>query len=196
MKKNNICRKVSGVVAACFFGILVLGGCSQPEEMVEGPVIEKETEPISYELAVVSRGTIQKTLKVKCTYTQVKDQTVSFSLSGKQISDVYVKEGDQVKKGQLLAQLSGGNKTGEVEALEYRIARNKLLLEHATVNEAYDISTLWLKAIYQGGISQAYMESTVQKRHQTHRYQGADGHEAGRPDGVQRGDRTAAAATA
>lgn len=171
MKKKSIRRKVSGVVAACFFGVSILGGCGQVEENVEGPVIEKETEPISYELAVVSQGTIQKTLKVKCTYMQVKDQTVSFSLSGKQISEVYVEEGDQVEKGQLLAQLSGGNKTAQVEALEYQIARNKLLLEHATVNETYDISTLWLKAIYQGNASLSVMEPLVQNIQQNYRYQ-------------------------
>ncbi|MBQ7359098.1 MAG: biotin/lipoyl-binding protein [Lachnospiraceae bacterium] len=174
MKKMNICRRVSSVVAACFLGVSILGGCGQVEENVDGPVIEKQTDPITYELAVVAQGTIQKTLKVKCTYTQVKDQTVSFSLSGKQISDVYVEEGDQVEKGQLLAQLSGANKTAQLEALEYQIARNKLLLEHATVNETYDISTLWLKAIYQGNASLSVMEPLVKNIQQNYRYQKED----------------------
>lgn len=174
MKKMNISRKISSVVAACFLAVSILGGCGQVEEQTEGPVIEKETEPISYELAVVAKGNIQKTLKVKCTYTQVKDQTVSFSLSGKKISDVYVEEGDQVEKGQLLAQLSGANKKAEMEDLEYRIARNKLLLEHATINEEFDISTLWLKAIYQGNATQSVMEPLVERIQQNYRYQKED----------------------
>ena len=174
MKKMNIYRKASGILTACLLGASIFGGCGQLEEVTQGPAIQKQTDPITYDLAVVAQGTIQKTLKVKCTYTQVKDQTVSFSISGKQIAEVYVEEGDQVEKGQVLAKLSGADKTAQMEALEYQIARNTLLLEHATVNETFDISTLWLKAIYQGGASQSYMESTVKGIQQNYRYQRED----------------------
>lgn len=174
MMKKNLFRKAGSVMAACLLGVTILGGCGQTQEETKGPVIEKETEPISYDLAVVAKGTIQNTLKVKCTYTQVKDQTVSFSISGKQISEVYVEEGDQVEKGQLLAKLSGADKTAQLENLEYRIARNKLLLEYAAVNEQNEISALWLNAIYRTHASQSAMESTVSNLQQNYRYQCED----------------------
>lgn len=174
MNKMNIGKKVSGVIATCLLSVSILGGCGQVEEVVEGPAIEKQTDPISYELAVVTKGTIQKTLKLKCTYTQVKDQTVSFSISGKQISEVYVEEGDQVEKGQILAKLSGADKTAQMEALEYQIARNKLLLDYATVNEANDISALWLNAIYYGNTAPSVMEPLVERIQQNYRYQRED----------------------
>ena len=174
MKKKNLFRKASSALAACLVGAIILGGCGQVEEEAKGPVIEKEREPISYDLAVVAKGDIQNLLKVRATYTQVKDQTVSFSLSGKQISEVYVEEGDQVEKGQLLAKLSGADKTAEMETLEYRIARNKLLLEYAAINEGNEISALWLNAIYRTHAPQSAMESTVGNLQQNYRYQCED----------------------
>ena len=174
MKKINLFRKASGVIAACLIGVTVLGGCGRIEEEAKGPVIEKETEPISYELAVVAKGTIQNLLKVKCTYTQVKDQTVSFSISGKQISEVYVEEGDQVEKGQVLAKLSGADKTAQLEALEYRIARNKLLLEYAAINEMNEISAIWLNAMYRTHAPSSVTTSTVSNLQQNYRYQTED----------------------
>lgn len=161
-------------MAACLLGVTILGGCGQVQEDTKGPVIEKETEPITYELAVVAKGTIQNLLKVRCTYTQVKDQTVSFSLSGKQISEVYVDEGDQVEKGQILAKLSGADKTAQLEALEYRIARNKLLLEYATINEVNEISSIWLNAIYRTHAPESATISTVTNLQQNYRYQVED----------------------
>jgi len=174
MKKKNLFRKASSVITACLIGVIILGGCGQVEEEAKGPVIEKEREPITYDLAVVAKGDIQNLLKVRATYTQVKDQTVSFSISGKQISEVYVEEGDQVEKGQLLAKLSGADKTAEIETLEYRIARNKLLLEYATINENNEISALWLNAIYRTHASQSAMQSTVGNLQQNYRYQRED----------------------
>lgn len=109
---------------------MTFSGCSSKAPEQENVIIvEKEEESIDYNLTVVTRGDVLLTEKVKCTYTQLNEQDVSFSVSGRRVSRVYVEEGDTVKKGQLLAELSTDNLDSRIAELEYKIARNTLLLE-------------------------------------------------------------------
>ena len=127
----------------------MLTGCGVAGEGAENIVlIEKETEAIVYDMAVVTIADVVKTEKVKCVYQQVNDEQVSFDVGGKRIDKVYVEKGDTVKKGQLLATLDTGNAADAIETLEYRIARNELTLSYSQINEDNELSSLWLNHIY------------------------------------------------
>lgn len=145
--------------AVCIAVCLAVSGCGGREPEKELIVLEQDREEPVYELAIVSMGDVEKTLKLKCTYTQAKDEDLSFAISGSRIFRVYVKEGEHVTRGQLLAELSGGNREEEIRRLEYQIARNKLLLEHTRINEDYEISTLWLHFLYRTEQTQAEKKS-------------------------------------
>lgn len=144
MRAKNKRRKT----AALLLMLLALSGCGPVQDAGDMVMIEQEREEITYELAVATVGDVEKSLSFKCTYEQEDEEDISFSISGKKISAVYVKEGDHVEKGQLLAELSGGSLDTQIEDLEYRIARNKLLLEHSKINENYEISRRWLEYMY------------------------------------------------
>lgn len=136
---------------ACALAISsVMAGCGGAE--TESPVIilEQEQEETVYKMGEVTVDDVEQVQKIKCTYKQMKDQKVSFELGGKIVEKVLVKEGDTVKKGQLLAQLSGGNLDAQIENLEYRVKRNKLLLGYVDENEANDISERWVNETYNG----------------------------------------------
>jgi len=129
----------------------VFSGCSDSGEEEESRVVvEQEKKAVEYKLTLATMGDIISTKNVRCEYTQLNSQDLSFAVSGKLVSKVYVKDGDAVKKGQLLAELSGGDRADEIEQLEYQINRNKLLLSQIDDTENYEISRRWLENIYHG----------------------------------------------
>lgn len=68
----------------------------EEEELPAAPVI-RSYEAAEYEQALVMRGDMILTKKVKCTYASAKQEKYSFSLGGMYIDKVYVSEGQQVK---------------------------------------------------------------------------------------------------
>lgn len=155
--KNRIKRWLA---LACLPGIaLAMPGCGQPQDDDQNIiVVEQEADPIAYDMAVVTRGDVQKTQRIKCTYQQLRDESLSFGISGISVKKVYVQEGDAVERGQVLAQLSSASRQEDIARLEYQIARNQLQLDYCQINEDYEISTLWLNYLYQSGQSQAEEE--------------------------------------
>ncbi len=164
MDKNrhqNQKKKIKWVRKAClpwaaygFLFLWLLSGCQVSEEETENLVIVDQEEQIQqYSLARAERGDVVLTQQVRCAYQQVKQEDVSFSVSGKTVSEVYVSQGDQVKKGQLLAELGDSGQGERMEELEYQLERNRLLLDQTQPMEDYEISTLWLRFEYYSGQS-------------------------------------------
>lgn len=151
-RKNRIRRWLA---VACLQGMLLaMSGCGQTVDDNEGViVVEQEAAPIVYDMAVAMLGDVQKTQRIKCTYQQMNDESLSFGISGISVKKVYVQEGDTVEKGQVLAELSSGSRQDEIARLEYQIARNQLQMDYSQINEDYEISTLWLSYLYQSGQS-------------------------------------------
>lgn len=142
-------KKISGILIAQLCALSVLSGCAETEADADKLVIvEQDPTVIEYKLAVAAIDDVVQSKSLSCEYTQLHKEDISFAVSGKQISRVYVKEGDDVKKGQLLAELSSGNRESEIKQLEYQIARNKILLEQLDENESYEISNRWLNFMY------------------------------------------------
>lgn len=144
-----------------FLAALLLAGCSGKVEDADTIImVEQEENTVAYSMATAAVGDVVSSCKLKCTYQQRGGQEVSFSLSGREIAHVYVEEGDSVVKGQLLAELSSGNREERMETLRYQIERNRLLLEHADVNENNDISSRWAQYVYQSGQSEREKTAT------------------------------------
>lgn len=155
MKKKQWGRTLAVLLAGC-----MLTGCAPTTGGEDNLIlIEKETEPLTYDMAAASISDVRKTEKTKCVYKQVNDESLSFSVSGKRVSKVYVEEGDSVVKGQLLAELDVGNAKEQIRALEYSIARNELNLQYADINENQEISAVWLRYLYQSGLTQAEQDA-------------------------------------
>lgn len=160
----------AGLVLLGLTGLTGCGGGTPEESLV---VYEPETEGVSYLFGVAEIGDVEKTEKIKATYRQTSEQEVSFSLSGKRIEKVYVREGDSVRKGELLAELSGGQER-EIETLEYQLARNRLLLGYADTNEEYAISAAWVNFLYNGWGTEESVKENVEAIRQSYRYQRED----------------------
>lgn len=145
--KYTVWRMVMTAVAV--MGVITLPGCSKVAETEDNFVIvEQENIGADYKLAAVCQEDVLKTKSVRCVYAQLDAQQVRFEVSGKLVENVYVREGDVVKKGQLLAELAGGNNDAQIEQLQYQISRNKLLLEQVDEKESFEISKRWLNYLY------------------------------------------------
>ena len=153
---------------------MAVSGCGQAQEEDEGIiVVEQEAEPVVYDMAVVMLGDVQKTQRIRCTYQQLNDESLSFGISGISVKKVYVQEGDVVEKGQVLAELSSADRQEDIARLEYQIARNQLQMDYIQINEDYEISSLWLNYLYQSGKSQEEkqrLEDNVARVQQNYSY--------------------------
>ena len=136
MKKNLI-------YGGLLISALMLAGCSKA---TEAPVIvvDDSTDEMAYTLVAAAIDDVILTDKMKCTYVQTSDQEVFFDVTGKYVDKVYVKEGETVKKGDLLCELSSGYLEDEIETLEYNIARNELTLTFLDNKELLDKQDVWL----------------------------------------------------
>ncbi len=84
---------------------VLLQGCLPKEEVLpDAPVIKTE-EMKEYKKTEVMRGDIIESVTIDCTYTALYKEDLKFSISGKVIDHIYVKEGDKVEKGDILADL-------------------------------------------------------------------------------------------
>lgn len=125
-------------------GVAMLAAGCGPQEEAPTVVVDSEESVISYSLVNASMDSVVLTQRLDCTYVQTNDQEVSFDVTGKFVDKVYVKNGDDVKKGDLLCELSSSALEEEIEKLTYNIEKNELKLSNLDMNEALDIQDRWV----------------------------------------------------
>lgn len=128
--------------------MLLFAGCSGEEEEEEHLIVSQEEAVVTYKLAAVEKGDVEKTAKIYVTYKQLNEENLSFPVSAKQVSKVYVSEGDTVEEGDLLAELSGSSLETQIEELEYRIERNELSLKSLKSSRDYELEAARLNYEY------------------------------------------------
>lgn len=176
MGNGSMYQRVKSICTGLAVAFL-LCGCSQEAVQENIVVVEQGNEEITYDFGVAQIGNVTKTEKVRCTYRQMKEQEVSFPMSGRLVDRVYVEKGDSVKKGDLLVELSSEDLERQIEELEYRIARNELLLGYTDTNEANDISGLWVNYLYYSGMTESDKENLdeqIENLQRNYRYQRED----------------------
>jgi len=110
---------------------MILTACSLlPEEaqLPATPVIY-DYKPQTYKQTEVLRGDLLDTTSVRCKYVPAKEETLSFSVGGLFLEQVYVHLGDQVQAGQLLAELDHTDLKTRIQSQEQKL--QKLQLEKA-----------------------------------------------------------------
>ena len=175
--KNSSRRKIHRAAALLCAAVFGLSGCGGQEEEEDIIVQLQQEQKSPYTMTYVSVGDVVLTQQIRCTYRQVTQEDISFSVSGKTIENVYVQKGDPVVKGQLLAELAGSDRQTEIEELEYRIARNELLLSYTDIDKNYERSGRWWTYIYQSSGSeeeQERLQKDLERIEQTYRYKRED----------------------
>ncbi|MCR4617936.1 MAG: efflux RND transporter periplasmic adaptor subunit [Lachnospiraceae bacterium] len=127
---------------------IVTVGCSTPAAEDPLIVLENGDDEANYTLVQVTRDDVYSTAPLKCVYKKEEEQEVYFPVSGKLIDKVYVSEGDEVKKGDILVELSVGSLKSDIADLEYRIKRNEMLLGYVDEEDALDRQNIYLNYMF------------------------------------------------
>lgn len=138
MKRKFFCLTTAMLILAT-----TMCGCTK---QTEAPlvIVDSDEDVVSFNLIPVSYDDVILTTSISCTYVQTESQEVSFNATGKYVDKVYVKEGDYVKRGDLLCELSSDSLERTIEQLEYQIERNELQLEYYDTYEFLDIQDAWV----------------------------------------------------
>jgi len=153
-------RKMKKKIISVYMMWLMLcmaAGCGKAASEEDNIIIveQEEEEEEDFDLAVVTRRDLIQTVVVRSQYKAAHMELLSFHVDGELIHEVYVKEGDEVVRGQLLASLSAEGIEDEIEKLEYEIARTQLLLDQVLAAKQADIDYAELEYSY---THQWYME--------------------------------------
>lgn len=174
-EKIGLKRKKRGLLCVVLPALLLLSACGAGQEDEEQLIIvEQKPEGVEYSMAEATVGDVVRTAELKCEYRQLKDMEVCFEVSDRKVSRVYVKAGDEVKKGQILAELEIAEDAEErMRTLEYRIARNRLLITHLQEDEENEIAYLTTKYYADGSDSEEKkdkLEADIAALQQKNRY--------------------------
>ncbi|WP_432774109.1 HlyD family efflux transporter periplasmic adaptor subunit [Brevibacillus gelatini] len=120
---------------------LLLSGCSlfpKEEQILAPPLVEPA--PVQYKVAKVERGTIVKSVKGNSTITTADRRELFFKeTKGLRLKAFSVKSGDQVKKGQVLAELDAADLEREIVSARYEVDKAKLELLEAQRGNPYEV---------------------------------------------------------
>lgn len=118
--------KAIPVLAAVIFSFL-LSACSllPKEAEVLAPPIQ-EPQKVTYETIEVKKGTIEK--KIRCTgyFKSVIQKYLFFQSRGGRLKEIYVKQGDQVKKGDLIAELDTDSITNDIALQQIQMKKSQI----------------------------------------------------------------------
>lgn len=120
---------VSGVM------LMILNSCSifPREEEVLAPPLVKPVK-VEYDLYEVKRQTIKKTVTGTGTFIFSKRFRLSYKYSGGRLKAIYVKEGDKVKAGTVMAELENEGILDNIKRTEAELRKAKLRLELAELD--------------------------------------------------------------
>ena len=119
--------KILRIAAAAALAAIALSGCGlfpEEEEALAPPL--KEPVAVTYTTTTVERGTIVDSVTTSGTFISTSTYDLSFEKRSGYLSEINVKSGDTVTKGQLLARL-------DTDELESEIQKQELLVERAQI---------------------------------------------------------------
>ncbi len=138
MRKRGLQK---GLLSVALVQAMLCTGCAllpKEKEIVQVVTVQPETIE-QYELVEAEKGDVQLTQLVYCTYSQLKEENLSFSAEGRRVKYVYVEIGDSVKAGDILAKMDIDDLEKSVTELEYSIERNNLQLKHTQELKKFDL---------------------------------------------------------
>lgn len=109
----------------------LLSGCyffPEEEEVLAPPI--KEPEKVTYETLEVKKGTIERTIRCTGTFVSISQQDVFFKDRGGRLKEKCVSLGDDVKKGDLIAQLETDNILNDIKLQEIALKKAQIAYDN------------------------------------------------------------------
>ncbi len=135
--------------------ILVCTGCiGKKVNNEEKKVVDTVESAYTFNTFQVQLGDVLLSKQITCIYQYAVQQNLSFALEGSLVEDVYVKAGDFVEKGQLLATLDIEDKEEMIPDMEYEIKQLELKLSQEKELLQFDLASADLLFSYTKETSQ------------------------------------------
>ena len=119
-------------IAIMTAGCLLLSGCDllPAEEAFRTAPLIREYQGETFTQAACIRGDMSLQRSVSCVYVPVRSESLKYPISGLSFDEFYVKAGDAVKEGQLLAQLDLSDIEQQIESGQRTIGQIAVRIEH------------------------------------------------------------------
>ena len=131
MKRNRFLLHIKST-AIFLVTIVFISGCGifpVEEEFKSAPIV-KQSEKATFTKFQVIKGDIIQSEGIPCIYDKGETQELSFQQEAIIVDKVYVKKGDEVKKGDILAELRMEDVKLEIMDAEFNLKLAKLNLKH------------------------------------------------------------------
>jgi multidrug efflux pump subunit AcrA (membrane-fusion protein) len=116
---------------------LLAAGCNflpAEEEILEPPMVEPSK--VEYKTKPVERGNLVSQVNMSGFFFSNKQQSLSFEKTSGRLNDVYVKIGDNVKAGDVIADLEASSLVMQIQLQEINVEKSKLSLAQLRANNA------------------------------------------------------------
>ena len=166
MRKHKNSFSAALLAASCLLTFSFTGCGLLPEEEAEHKIqIVNESIENRYDLAMCEVRDVVLTDTISCQYKQLAQEDLSFSVSGKKVAYLYVREGDEVKAGDVLVKLDiAGYEKGVIDLRELMV-KNEL-----TIKQSDEMIEFYEKRIASDSISllekEEYLKKLVEVRKQ------------------------------
>lgn len=115
---------LSTALAGCYF-------FPKEEEVLAPPI--KLPEKITYDTLEVTRGTIENVIRVNGNFVSINQKDLYYVKSDR-LKEIYITPGQEVKKGELLAELENDSLLNEIQLQEIALKRSQIVYEDAKAN--------------------------------------------------------------
>lgn len=149
MRKNAKRQTWGRIVSIVMLAALIMSmfsGCyflPEEEEILAPPL--REPEEVTYNTVTVEKGSIERWVKGSGTFESTNSTVVSYTETSGRLKEIYVKAGDIVKEGDLIAELETGTLKESIEDQTYAVEKAKINLQIA--NNGGDYNTIKLRKI-------------------------------------------------
>ncbi len=137
-RRKKTAYSIVSVLLAVFL-TATLSGCyffPKEEEVLAPPI--KVPDEVTYETIEVKRGTIENTIRVSGSFISVSQKDLFYEDRGGRLKEVYAVLGQNVKKGEVLAEIDTDNIENDIKLQELAVKRSQLLYEDAKTRYEID----------------------------------------------------------
>lgn len=119
----------------------LMAGCEMmpvEKEVLPVPTV-KEFEKEEVKLVAVERGTLVQEEYIRGEFLAGQKEEYSYEKAGLLIEAIYVKVGDEIKKGDILAETDNQNIKKSIESQEQTIAKMEMNIRHTLEQQEFDV---------------------------------------------------------